>query len=561
MKKLISIFVATLLIFSCITPASTAFAADADDTPIVMLRGDGPAITRKNADGTEEELYPINTGEMGGKISETTMNILVPFFTEGLLFDKWDNYYDVVYEELSPIFEGIIMDDNGDPKENTGISLSAAGYNATAPKNNHSKYSVDNYTYIYDWRVDPADVVDELHEYIKTVNKTTGRKVTLAANCLGGSYTLAYLQKYCTGENPVGLQYVDRVFFNATVGNGTDILTDIYCGEIEINAKAVQRFVDEFLNETNTNYTGMISLMPEINEAILTTVDMLTQVGVMDKLGMSFDDVYEKIYEVLVPMLVMAFYGTMPGYWTAIEPDRFEQAKDFVFGSDEYKAKYAGLIEKIDRYHNEVSSRVPEIIAECQQNGIYFGATAKYGVQMYPFVKSQNNLSDEMASLEEASFGATVANDVYSVLSESYIENAKLNGTDKYISLDKQVDASTSLFKDTLWIEKNVSHHRWDKDYEIIEMFASTPDFTVWTDVNFPQYSIMLPDTVEYDENGEKILNSEKIVPMTEENCNITLWDNISDSSKQETPTILSRLISFFKWLTAMIKLIFKFDK
>ena len=62
---------------------------------------------------------------------------------------------------------------------------------------------------------------------------------------------------------------------------------------------------------------------------------------------------------------------------------------------------------------------------------------------MYPFVKSQDQLSDEIADLEHASFGATVAKSVYDVLPDSYIQAAVANGTDKYISPDKQIDAST----------------------------------------------------------------------------------------------------------------------
>ncbi len=566
MKKLISILLATLLIFSVMAPMINVFAADADDTPIVMLRGDGPAISRKNPDGTEEVVYPIELGEMGDKIGETAVNILLPFLTEGLLFDKWDNYYKVCYEELSPIFEDIIMDDNGDPKNNTGITYSAANtnlynsqYNVLSWKQN---YTVDDYVFTYDWRLTPEAVVDELHEYIVRVFNATGRKVTLAGNCLGGSYVLAYLEKYCTGDNTEGLKYIEKVFFNATVGNGTDIITDIYCGDVEINAKGLQRFLDEFLNQTNPAYNGFINLASEFNDAIVTTVNLLSETGVIDKLGLTFDEVYEKVYEVLVPMLVIAFYGTMPGYWTIVKAERFEEAKAFVFGTEEYKTKYAGLIEKIDKHYNEVSSRIPEIIAECEANGLYFGATAKYGVQMYPFVKSQNKYADEQASFIEASFGATTAKDIFAVLSDSYIENAKADGTYKYISLDKKIDASTSIFKDSLWIQKNVPHTRWDNDYRIIEKFASTPNFNVWMDAAYPQYMIMLPETVKYDEEGNKIAESEDIVPMTEENCNADLWENIPDSSKtDEKPTILSRLIALFKWLTAMFKMIFKLSE
>lgn len=554
MKKLLSLLLAVLMIFSITIPA---FALDADDTPIIMLRGDGVALSRYNENGEEELIYPIDTDELSGKITETSVNILVPFLTEGLLFNKWDNYYDVVYEELSPIFENVVLDDNANPKDNSGITSELKANNKKDCKYDSATwdgyYKATSYTYYYDWRLDPKDVIDNLHEYIVSVYNVTGRKVTLAGNCLGGSYVLAYLQKYCIN----GSKYVKNVFFNATVANGSSLLTDIYCGKINVDAKSIQRFADQYIDSDTESIGGLIDTMPVINEVILSSVDMLVQLGLLDKLGYTLEQVYNKVYEVVVPMLVMSFYGTMPGYWTVISPTRFEEAKSFVFGDETSKLreKYAGVIEKIDRYYNEVSSQKEEIIKSCQNNGIYFGATAKYSVQMLPFVESQTQLSDEKVDLASSSFGATVANSVYDVLSDSYIENAKNNATDKYISPDKQIDASSSLFKDTLWVEKNVSHDNWNYDYKIIEAFASTENMTVWTNPNFPQYVTLLPDTAKINsETGARDLSTADIVPMTKDNCDISLWNEIPDDTKTQEPNLYTKLISFFRWLTAMFK-------
>lgn len=541
MKKLLSLLLSVLLIFTITVPAFAA--VDSDDTPIVILRGDGVALSKYDENGNEELIYPIETSALSDKITETTVNILIPFLTEGLLFDKWDNYYKVVYEEISPIFEDVILDDDGNPRDNSGITSYYASLNEKDCKYDSAtwdgSYKATAYTYYYDWRLDPKDVIDGLHEYIVSVYNATGRKITLAGNCLGGSYVLAYLQKYCMD----GSKYIKNVFFNATVANGSSILTDIYCGKINVDAKSLQRFLDQYVDADSSSIGGLFDTLPVINEIILSSVDMLVQLSLIDKLGYTLEQVYDKVYQVLVPMLVMAFYGTMPGYWTVIETGRFEEAKNFVFGSQssQLRNKYAGVIEKIDRYYDEVSSQKEQIINSCKEAGIYFGATAKYGTQTYPFVESQTQLSDEKVNLTNSSFGATTAKDAYSVLSDSYIENAKNNLTDKYISFDKQVDASTSLFKDTLWVEKNVSHDNWDYDYKLIEAFASTPNMTVWSDSNFPQYVIRLPDTGE-------------IVPMTAENCNITLWDEIPDDTKYEEPNLVTKLVALMRWLTAMLK-------
>lgn len=389
------------MLFSLAIPT---LAATANYSPVVLIRGDGGALSKIDENGEETLIYPVETEGMSGKIGETAVNILIPFLTEGLLFDKWDNYYDVVYEEISPIFKDVILDNNGNPRDNSGITSNRAHENKVSVTDNtinwRGYYKATDYTYQYDWRLDPEDVIDGLHDYIVKVYNRTGRKVTLTGLCLGGSYVLAYLQKYCMN----GSKYVKNVFFDATVGNGSAVLTDVYCGKIEVNDKSLQRFTDTYVDADSSSLGGLIDTTPFINEIVLNSVDLLVQLGLLEKLGLTVDEVYQKVYEKLVPMLVMAFYGTMPGYWTVIETERFEEAKNFVFGKEgsEYRTEYAGLIEKLDNYYNKVSTKKTEIINACKEAGIYFGATAKYGVQMSPFVESQKKLSDELVDFHHA---------------------------------------------------------------------------------------------------------------------------------------------------------------
>lgn len=553
-KKTLSVLLCVIMLFSLAIPT---LAATANYSPVVLIRGDGGALSKIDENGEETLIYPVETEGMSGKIGETAVNILIPFLTEGLLFDKWDNYYDVVYEEISPIFKDVILDNNGNPRDNSGITSNLSHENKVSVTDNtinwRGYYKATDYTYQYDWRLDPEDVIDGLHDYIVKVYNRTGRKVTLAGLCLGGSYVLAYLQKYCMN----GSKYVKNVFFDATVGNGSVVLTDVYCGKIEVNDKSLQRFTDTYVDADSSSLGGLIDTTPFINEIVLNSVDLLVQLGLLEKLGLTVDEVYQKVYEKLVPMLVLAFYGTMPGYWTVIETERFEEAKNFVFGKkgSEYRTEYAGLIEKLDNYYNKVSTKKTEIINACKEAGIHFGATAKYGVQMSPFVESQTKLSDELVDFHHASFGATTASSVYSTFSNQYIESAKAKGTEKYISLDKQVDASTSIFKNTLWVQKNVPHDTWIYDYKLIEKFSQTPNMTVSTDPNFPQYVILLPDSVPTnEETGKKDFSQGKIVPMTEENCNFILWSEIHEDTKEESPTVVTKLMAFFRWLTSIFK-------
>lgn len=557
MKKILSVILSVLMIVTCTVPAFSVSAA-AENYPIIVLRGDGTQIyvPDENAPDGERNIWgDAFTNIEGGSVTESVANILLPFLTEGLLFDKWDNYYDVFYEEIAPIFEELRLDGDGNPRYNSGLGkddLSNNSYTRNANYVNwNGTYNLGSYTYRYDWRLSPFDVIGDLHAYIQAVMKATKKdKVNLVANCLGGSYVLAYLEEYGTNG------HISNVFFNATVGNGTDVLTDAFCGDIEINAKGIQRFAHQGTYLDNGGLFGLIQLSDMMNEIVFTSYDLLTQTGVVDALGLTFDDLYQRIYEGLVPHLAIAIFGTMPGYWSAVESERYEEARNFIFGKegDEFYDEYAGVVAKNDRYYNEVSSKTYNIIDACKSVGVRFGANVKYGVQMYPFVKNQNKLSDEMVDLENASFGATTAKDVFSKFSDEYMENAKVNGTDKYISPDRQVDVSTSIFKDTLWVQKNVNHNRWVMDDQIALQFCRSNDFDVNSDPRYPQFMIYIPGTMQWDEEeGEYDTDTGDIVPMTEENCELTLWDDMPDDSKQE-PTIISRLMALFRWLTAMLK-------
>lgn len=570
MKKLLALLLAVILSLSIMAPA--AYAVDANDTPIVILRGDGVPIVTRDENNTETEVWPIGAGDFDGKIGETAKNILIPFLTEGLLFDKWDNYYKVCYEELSPIMEDVVLDNNGNPRNNSGIDSSAISSNrnnCNADRRYKAGYEATDYTFYYDWRLSPYSIpsgetvriIDLLHTYVQNVSRANGnRQVTLAGNCLGGSYVLAYLEEYGDEKLPNSDRpLLKNVFFNSTVGNSTAILTDVFCGDIKVDAKGLQRFADEYIDADADTIAGMIDVAPVINELITTTLDLMVQLGVLDMLGKTIDDIYQKVYEVLVPMLVIAFYGTMPGYWTMIQPERLGEAINFVFGPEgsEYRTEYAGVIAKITDYFNQTGSHTSEIIKACQARGIHFGATAKYGVQMYPFVESQNELADEMADLEHASFGATVAESVYDVLLTSHIDAAIAAGNEKYISPDKQIDASTSLFKDTVWFEKNMPHNAWEYDYKVIEAFAANDNFNVNSDPNLPQFVVRIPGTGEIDpDTGREDPETSKVEKMTAENCNISNWNDTSEDTKTKEPSVATKLMAFFRWLTAMIKFI-----
>ena len=146
---------------------------------------------------------------------------------------------------------------------------------------------------------------------------------------------------------------------------------------------------------------------------------------------------------------------------------------------------------------------------QMEADGVHVSIVAKYGFQLYPIVYNADLQSDMLTTCEQQAPGTTTA-PIGKKLSDDYIAQAKANGTDKYISPDLSIDASTALFPDTTWYVQNLNHdcYPWAL-YPVIYRILRHGEqpLTVFSEKNLPQYLI-------YEKNED---NVETIKPMTEE--------------------------------------------
>ena len=219
--------------------------------------------------------------------------------------------------------------------------------------------------------------------------------------------------------------------------------------------------------------------------------------------------VYKLVCENVVPRILRDSYGTMPGYWAMVEDDCYDSAKKLVFGGVE--DEWAGLIEKLDHYHNNVALKSEEILKQCADDGINVYNIEKYGFASFPVVKDCEMICDSTVNLTLASEGATTVDSFKKTFSKDYMAKAEQNGTAKYISPDRQVDASTCLFPDSTWFVKNLRHKAFPDSMNalVAEMINAEGTFTVFDSAEWPQYMV-------FDEE------TQTASPMTEENCNTT---------------------------------------
>ena len=487
--KYISILLTVLLLFSLALPA---FAEDTSgcETPIIHMYGQGTVL--KNAKG--ELVY---TGELpGGGIAEGLRD-LIPEFIEGWKLkpdEAWDLYYRRVRDVVLPTFGPYFLDKNGEAIDGTEP---AWGWRAGAvpDRKGPNGYEMHAYDYLPDWRLDPFVNADHLYDFIQAVKQATGSdKVNICGRCEAANILLAYFAKY-------GYDDLNCVEFLASAGRGIDIVSALFSGRLHIDPDGLVRYREQNLEIED-------SLTRELVEALAV---FSGDTYLLDVAGVSLD-VFNLVFvnkKILVP-LIRETYGTMPGIWCMVDKEDYQTARRNIFGGVE--EEYAGLLEKLDRYDREVRQRADELLAEAKNAGVKVAVFAKYGdYQGVPIGKHANSLSDASVNVTDASFGATTAN-YGETLPEAYLQNAEKNGTAKYISPDKMVDASTCVLPDNTWFIWGISHLDFSPylfQY-LMKFFQNDGEMTVFDDPSYPQYAI-----VEYNEEQPE---QSTIKPMAAEN-------------------------------------------
>lgn len=551
MKKLTALFLSIIMLLSvCSVGVSAAAENKHEKSPIIFIAG-------SSVDLVDGDQNPISTGfdvltddDEGDGITtkdiiETSLNIILPFVIEGLPADKWDNYGKALYEELAPIFAEGQLDGDGNPKFGTGVAKAEVDmWNQTALKNQgkDGKFGLREYDFRYDWRLSPYDHVDRLHEYIKTIIKSTGcDKVCLVGRCLGGNIITAYLDKYGSEK------LVKKVVYDEVMSNGSIVINDIFSGKIAFSDRHIQAYLLESehfgKSDIGIDLVGVSDLILELVER---TVDLCTQLGVVDGFTGGVMALYERLYSAFMPAMLQATgIGTWVSYWSSLCDADFDTALDLLFGKEGSEGREAnkGLIAKITEVRERiVKPRELEGDANLYKKfvneyGVEIGVIAGYGLVNPPIIENSDANGDCTVDTKCSSFGATVAG-VFDKLPQEYIDERIAAGYGKYISPDGKVDASTCLFPETTWIIKNKHHDTWQSIVTIAEYF------TQYSNVNATSNSKNISRFLVIDPYG----NVEKAVNMTAENCVDGPWLN----DVVQEPTEESMWVSFIRFLTTI---------
>lgn len=473
MKKLLSVFLAIVMIFTITVPA---FAAEGkaeessyDGNPVVIVRGiDFAGLTYED-------------GEKALNVSARTIfSALMDGFWGMLKLKDEQTILDGAFLAAKKIFKPIACDKDG----NVGTLVSMKQYPesmanypefvAELPNGGEEgivktaieKYGAENtYFFTYDWRKTPEQIAGELNGFVETAKENSGKdKVNIICASMGGMVTTAYFYYY-------GSENVESAVFLSGAQNGTYVCGDALNGRISFSGDVL---VDFLCNTAGDNL--FLTLMIHVFD-MLGAVDVIADIA-NNMVSESFDRGND--------LMLRDSLGTFCGFWALCPDADFESGVENIFGGHE--EEYPVLLERLDSIKEFVFS-TEETLMGAMSNGTKISFVSNYNSPLVPVYEKANLNGDNVLETELTSNFATVA-PLGETLSKSYLAK----NDSRYISPDKVIDAATTPFKDYTWFVKDAPHVAADYNtgfskftFTLLECEAQP---TIDTFEEYPQFMI-----------------------------------------------------------------------
>ncbi len=528
-RKTLSLVLSAAVAFSVLfATAGRPEAAYPGDVPIIYIHGEGSAVGTYDENGnfTRLDNMTIDGDKLKSMLLDNKEMIMKAFVTQ-----DWSDFCDLATEFMTECFGQLALDKDGRPTDGSVSEFVYSESRVTQQYVNDDD-SLEKYAFDYDWRLDPTENMQRLHDYAETIMKVTGSdKYAVVGRCEGACLAVTYWETY---HDP---RMTDLILY-ASAAKGVIPIGEAFSGNMYIDPESIERYVYEADLNLNVPITDSISFT---DQTLNTILKVACDLYGLDYACWAVNNVYQQIYNTVTPKVLKETFGTFPGFWAMCEDRYFEQAKEVIFGDkiDEY----AGLVEKIDNYHYNIMNRVEEIMQNAADSGVDVSNVVKYGLQSYPLSRDSMILSDQMCRVDYAGLGTTCTR-VDEKLSGDYVNKAFENGTVRYISPDLQIDASTTPFKDTTWYIKNLHHQNFNKSIDgLFFEIVNAKGMTVQTNKEYPQF-------LYYDEANDKllVLNAEE-------------HKTDSDNYNEEVDNSFGRFLKpffniFFRILTLITKLL-----
>lgn len=458
LKKLTCIFLALILALGGLL-GLTASAADAElqkNCPLIYVEGFMAETIYKNP-GTEQQeaVWPPSNDAILGAVKEA-----LPALATVAVTKDWDKLCETLIPAVNKLFSPVCLNKDGEVDNNTGVIF-----------NYPSKSTVLSgceLTFRYDWRLSPLEIASQLNDFIEYVCKMSeSEKVCLKAHSYGGVVTLSYIKLF-------GRDRLQGVVLDSTAIFGETYTGELLTGNIVLSVDAIRNFLSYILD--GTDYKNLVSAAGEL----------LSRAGVLDFVMNFADELLEGIKPRAIPEVVMPLFCRWPTIWAMCPDEYVDEAYGYVFGEacDSDPQDYAKLIEKLKAYDSTVRADRLSLLKDTEKQ-CRFGVYSAYGYSSVPITPSWNSNGDGVIDAMYTSFGATVA-PIGKTLGEDYLSDKD----PKYISPDKQVDASTCLFPEKTWfiscLKHSANHDSLDELSDII--LYSSEEITVDTIEKYPRF-------------------------------------------------------------------------
>ncbi len=464
MKKLISIVLSLIMIFSCVT---IAFAQEDDYAPTIHITGmANTSLIMDLGLETEKQVFGAEEEDMNAMIENLIAPVL--FF---LLGGSEKRFAKSLVEAVKLVFEYIKYDKNGD-----------SAYNVTIER--QPRVSLGYSSFIYDWRADPMVVADELRTFVEEVKAFYGsEKVNLIAESMGGVIASAYIYKY-------GYADLNAVIYRSTAMYGLTLIGELYTGNFDFKAKDIAQYVNNFMLGESSQQVVIRSLIKNVAPFIVNPL--------INKIDRFFENESEYIYN----EFLIDIFGYLPGLWSFVPNEYYEDAKDFMLDETEN----AKLIEKIDVYQYEVRPVINSTIKSMEADGVTVAFVSHYGFSAIPATQNKSYMADALIDTKYTSGGAICSN-YGETLGDDYVQ--AVDDGHNHISPDRMIDASTCLLPEKTWFVKGMLHTWYSDDYSDLYAYILEQNgtATIHSNPKFPQF------LMNNEDDGTTL-------PMTKENMN-----------------------------------------
>ena len=277
---------------------------------------------------------------------------------------------------------------------------------------------------------------------------------------MAGVITDCYLARY-------GCASLRKCVFLSSTFCGTNVATEILQGRVYTDEDMLARYVSQMTRS------------PLLGKFLKAT-------GLLKLAARWFNGFVEEEKDYVYENFLRDTFGTMLSFWANVQPDKVDESIAMIFPTDELKAEYAPLIEKIRRLQGIMENRGAMLPALPAQ-GVDVSVIAGYNsapIPLYPSAAEQtDSILDSRWMLGEAEVAPL---------------DGKLEATGDRVSPDGAVDLTDALFPADTWAIKNAGHvptvYGSDCTALVLSILQTAGETNVESFPRFPQFF-----TVDYN--------------------------------------------------------------